>query len=348
MRAMPFQTAPAALVVALAAFAVTLACLWILLSRFGRRLMLDRPNDRSLHEQPVPRSGGLAIGAGVAAGVAVHAAMGDASAPMGLSVTLAVAGVLALVSLADDVVTVPTRLRLAAHLVASGAVLGLGVRISDPMLFVLLMLAIAWFANLYNFMDGSDGLAGGMAVFGFGAYAWAAHQSGHAALAALGAAVAVASLAFLLVNFYPARLFMGDVGSIPLGFLAGALGVLGWRDGVWPLWFPLVVFAPFACDATLTLVKRLLRRERVWQAHKEHYYQRLVRMGFGHRGVAWIEYTVMAGCTGTALLIRTAEPGTQAIAVGTATVVLVAIAVWIDVSWARWSRAQRDTGGVPA
>lgn len=345
---MQFQTAPAALVVALAAYSVTLACLWLLLSRFGRRLMLDRPNERSLHERPVPRSGGIAIAAGIAAGVAAHAAMGGAAVPFVFVVTLAVAGALALVSLADDILTLPTRLRLAAHLAAAGAVLGVGMGISDPMPFALLLLAVAWYANLYNFMDGSDGLAGGMAVFGFGAYAWAAHQSGHAALAVLGGAVAVASLAFLLMNFHPARLFMGDVGSVPLGFLAGALGVLGWRDGVWPLWFPLLVFAPFVCDATLTLLKRLLRRERIWQAHKDHYYQRLVRMGIGHRGVAWIEYAVMAGCTAIALLIRTAEPGMQAVAVGAATAALVAIAVWVDARWVRWKRAQENSGGAPA
>ena len=355
MPAMQFQHAaaalvdmPAALVVPIVAFVVTLAFLWFLLSRFGRRVMLDRPNERSLHESPVPRSGGLAIAAGVAAGVAANAATGVAAAPYVVAVTLGVAGVLALVSLADDAFTLPTPLRLLAHLGASGLVLAIGFGITEPAPFVLLLLAIAWYANLYNFMDGSDGLAGGMAVFGFGAYAWAAQQSGLGALAGLGASVAVSSFAFLLVNFHPARLFMGDVGSVPLGFLAGALGVLGWRDGACPLWFPLLVFAPFVCDASLTLVKRMLRRERVWQAHREHYYQRLVRMGFGHRGVARIEYAVMAGCAATALLVRTAEPEMQAAAIGAATAFLLAIAVWVDVRWAQWSRSSRDSGGMAA
>ena len=316
---------------ALAAFVVSLACLGILLSPIGRRLMLDRPNQRSLHERPVPRSGGIAIAAGVAAG----AAMSTVAAPHGLAALLAIAGALAALSLADDIFTLPTLLRLAAHLAAAGAALSLAIGVAEPLLFVVLLLAIAWYSNLYNFMDGSDGLAGGMAIFGFGAYAWAAHQSGHAALTALSASVAAACGAFLLVNFHPARLFMGDAGSVPLGFLAAALGVLGWRDGLWPLWFPLLVFAPFVCDATLTLVKRLLRRERLWQAHKDHYYQRLVRMGFGHRATAWIEYAAMAGCAATALLFRAAEPGVQAAALGAAAIVLIAIAAWIDVRWAR-------------
>ena len=323
---------------ALAAFAVSLACLWVLLSPPARRLLLDQPNARSLHEHPVPRSGGIAIAAGVAAG----AAAGTADLSHSAGITLGIALALAALSLADDIFTLPTLLRLAAHLAAAAAVVGFLVGIAEPLQFALLALAVAWYANLYNFMDGSDGLAGGMAVFGFGAYAWAARQAGHAALTMASGSIAVASLAFLLVNFHPARLFMGDVGSVPLGFLAGALGVLGWRDAAWPLWFPVLVFAPFVCDATLTLAKRLLRGERIWQAHKEHYYQRLVRMGFGHRGVAGIEYLAMAGCVATALLIRAAEPGLQAGALAASALALIALAVWIDLRWARLRGASAE------
>ncbi len=329
---------------ALAAFLVSLACLGVLLSPIGRRFMLDRPNDRSLHGRPVPRSGGIAI----AAGVAACTAAGDAVTLQGVGSMLAIAGALAAISLADDILTLPTLLRFAAQLAAAGAAIGLAVGVTEPMLFAVLLLAIAWFANLYNFMDGSDGLAGGMTVFGFGAYAWVADQAGHGALATASAGIAFATLAFLLVNFHPARLFMGDVGSVPLGFLAGALGVLGWRDGLWPLWFPVLVFAPFVCDATLTLAKRLLRREKVWQAHKDHYYQRLVRMGFGHRATAWIEYAAMIGCAAAALLFRSSDPMTQAGALGAAAAVLIAIAAWIETRWARWSRSRRDTGGASA
>ncbi|MEO8145659.1 MAG: glycosyl transferase [Betaproteobacteria bacterium] len=321
---------------ALVAFVVSLACLGILLSPLGRGRLLDRPNKRSLHVRPVSRGGGIAIAAGVAVAAAV--------APHGLGTLLAIAGVLALLSLADDLFTLPTLLRLGAHLAAAGAALGLAIGVTDPLPFALLLLAIAWYANLYNFMDGSDGLAGGMAVFGFGAYAFAAHQSGAQSLSALSAGIASASGAFLLVNFHPARLFMGDVGSVPLGFLAGALGVLGWREGVWPLWFPVLAFAPFVGDATLTLLRRLLRRERVWEAHKDHYYQRLVRMGYGHRGTAWIEYAAMAGCAGLALFARKEEPGMQLAVLCVAVLALAAIALWVDARWARWLRGSPSAG----
>mgnify|MGYP001171341004 CR=1 FL=1 len=149
---------------ALAAFAASLACLWILLSPLGRRLMLDHPNARSLHEQPVPRSGGLAIIAGAAAGIAGGTAAGAAPGPFGLIVALGLAAALAALSLADDLFTLPTLLRLAAHLAAAGAAVSLLIGVSEPLHFVLLALAVAWYANLYNFMDGSDGLAGGMTV----------------------------------------------------------------------------------------------------------------------------------------------------------------------------------------
>ena len=311
----------------LAAFLVALLVAWLLLTPAGRRVALDAPNERSLHDKPVPRTGGIAIAAGVAVACAL--------APPGLAVILGVAAALAAVSFADDVLGLPTLARFAMHLAAATAVVVLELRYTEPVLLVLFVLAIAWITNLYNFMDGSDGLAGGMALIGFGAYAVAAQLSGVEGLAALTASIAAASAAFLVFNFHPARIFMGDVGSVPLGFLAGALGLWGWSRGAWPIWFPLLVFAPFICDATLTLLRRLVRRERVWQAHREHYYQRLVRLGYGHRGTAFIEYAVMTGCAATALLARREPAAVQAAALTGAAAVLIAIAFWVDLRWAR-------------
>jgi UDP-N-acetylmuramyl pentapeptide phosphotransferase/UDP-N-acetylglucosamine-1-phosphate transferase len=124
-----------------------------------------------------------------------------------------------------------------------------------------------------------------------------------------------------------------------MGFLAGALGVVGWSRGYWPIWFPLLVFAPFVGDATLTLLRRLLRGERVWRAHKEHYYQRLVRMGFGHRGAALIEYAAMAACAAIALAARRESPAMQAGAIVVAAAMLIAVALWVDARWARHARS---------
>jgi len=101
---------------------------------------------------------------------------------------------------------------------------------------------------------------------------------------------------------------------------------------------PLLVFAPFIGDATMTLVRRLLRAERVWHAHRDHYYQRLVRMGFGHRGTAYIAYAAMLLCAAAALLGRGQSPAMQAWIFIGVTLVLAAFAVWIDLRWARFVR----------
>jgi len=322
---------------ALAAFVIAFLSLRVLVSDFGRRLVLDRPNERSLHQHPVPRTGGLAIIGGVGAGCVVGAP--------GFGMTLGLAAALAVISFLDDILDLHTVVRLVLHLAAAVAIVLLELRFPGWVLVVVFSLAVTWYANLYNFMDGSDGLAGGMALIGFGAYATAAALSGIHPLAELSTVLAAASGAFLTRNFHPASIFMGDVGSVPLGFLAGALGLIGWNDGVWPIWFPILVFAPFVCDATLTLIKRLLRGERVWKAHRDHYYQRLVRMGFGHRGTAAIEYTVMLACGATALLARNAAVPAQLAALAAATAALVAIAMWVDIRWSRF--AGRTSGAQP-
>jgi len=315
--------------VALAAFAVSLAVLLVLLRRFGH-VALDRPNERSLHERPVPRTGGLAILSGAAVSLAFGAAQ--------LALPLAIAALFAALSFLDDVHGVRTVVRLTFHLTGAAVFAWYVLSPMGVIELALLVLAVAWLTNLYNFMDGSDGLAGGMTVLGFGCYALAGWWAGETAIAALCAAIASAAAAFLIYNFHPARIFLGDVGSIPLGFLASAIGIVGWRNDAWPLWFPVLVFGPFIGDATLTLVKRAIRGQRVWRAHREHYYQRMIRMGFGHRATALIAYAIMAACAGAALFGREQDGATQALVFGGMILVLGAVAAWVDLRWARTYR----------
>jgi UDP-N-acetylmuramyl pentapeptide phosphotransferase/UDP-N-acetylglucosamine-1-phosphate transferase len=310
----------------LLAMLVCAAALWLLL-RFAPRLPLDVPNARSLHERPVPRVGGVALALGITAAVLAG------FAPFSLALALAL--VLAVVSFLDDLHPLPTGVRLAAHLAAAAALAWYILSPMHPLELALIVLAVAWITNLYNFMDGSDGLAGGMSIVGFGAYAIAASLADDQGTALTAATIVGASAAFLAFNFPPARIFLGDVGSIPLGFLAGALGVIGWRNDAWPLWFPLLVFAPFIGDATITLVKRLLRRERVWRAHREHYYQRLVRMGLGHRRTALIAYVLMALCAVAALFGRAEAPVVQWTVFAGTSALLAVVAAWIDFKWSR-------------
>ena len=213
------------------------------------------------------------------------------------------------VSLADDILGLRARWRFLAHVVVCGAFLWAHVSQLPSWSLPLLLFAMVWMVNLYNFMDGADGLAGGMAFFGFGAYGIAAYLGGSTEIVMLTAALVGANLAFLIFNFHPAKIFMGDAGSVPQGFLAAALGLWGWRQEAWPAWFPLLVFSPFIVDATVTLIKRIWRREKIWQAHKTHYYQRLVQMGWGHCKTSLAAYVLMlaVGISSLALLGRGGE-----------------------------------------
>ena len=172
----------------------------------------------------------------------------------------------------------------------------------------------------------------GMAVIGFGAYslaAWAHTPE----LSMTCMAIAGAAIGFLAFNFPPAKVFMGDAGSIPLGFLAGTLGILGWREGIWPAWFPILVFSPFIVDATVTLWRRLLRGERVWQAHREHAYQRLILAGWTHRRLVLAAWVLMAAAAVTALFARSASSALQA----------GALFVWLAIYMGAWIVIERRT-----
>ena len=295
-------------------------------SRWAERLA-DRPNERSLHSVATPRVGGIGLMAG-----ALPVAAAFSAQPIGA--LLACAAALAVVSLADDLRSLPIEVRLPAHFAAatvavlasaapSGTSAGLGAVAA-----IAAIVALVWMTNLFNFMDGSDGLAGAMAAIGFGTLAFAAHLGGAATLALAAAAIASASLGFLAHNFPPARVFLGDAGSIPVGFLAGALGLLGTLQGTWPAWFPLLVFSPFIVDATLTLARRIVRRERFWRPHRGHYYQRLILGGWTPRRLAgWACALMLAACASALLALARGPAARFGIILGWALFYLLLIIV---------------------
>lgn len=230
---------------------------------------------------------------------------------------LMVTGVISIVSLMDDRWGLSIGVRLVVHLLgATLLVIGAGL-VLPPMEVPVLgpislgwvaapitVVFLVWMANLYNFMDGMDGFAGGMTVVGCGLLGYLAWQAHHPVLCVIAILQSSATAGFLVYNLPPARIFMGDVGSVSTGFLVAALIVLGCRDGVYDLWVPVIVFSPFILDATVTLVRRALRHEKVWEAHRDHYYQRLVVAGWSHRRTVLVEYGVMALCGGFALLYQ--------------------------------------------
>lgn len=309
-----------------------LILLALLQSGAARHLAMDMPNRRSLHAVAVPRIGGIAI---------MSAALSAWSLLPGFpSLLLLLTAALAGVSFVDDRMGLPVAVRLAAH--GSAALLmvwyGLGGMHANAWIVASLALYVVWMTNAYNFMDGSDGLAGGMAVFGFSAYGCAAFAAAALPMASMSFAVAAAAAGFLLFNFPPAKVFMGDVGSIPLGFLAASLGLLGWRQGLWPAWFPVLVFSPFLADASVTLLRRILRGQRFWQAHREHYYQRLIRMGWGHRRTALTEYLAMAGVAGSAVLGLHFGMRTQMFILAAWATIIAGMMLGIDLQWRRFMR----------
>ena len=292
----------------------------------SRLYILDHPNERSLHHRPTPRTGGVAIMGALCVGALLLGVFGWISTLSKESMLLVdstgwwilmVTGVISMVSLVDDRRGLSIGMRLIAHfLAATLLVVGAGLVLPSmevPMLgsisfgwiaVPITVVFLVWMANLYNFMDGMDGFAGGMTVIGCGLLGYLAWQAHHPVVAAIATLQSAAAAGFLVHNLPPAKIFMGDVGSIATGFLVAALIVLGCRDGVFDLWVPLIIFSPFILDATVTLIWRALRHEKVWEAHRDHYYQRLVIGGWSHKRTVFVEYGVMALCGVFALLYQ--------------------------------------------
>ncbi|MBI4694009.1 MAG: glycosyltransferase family 4 protein [Gammaproteobacteria bacterium] len=276
----------------IAVFVLGAACAALLTGGVRRyalaRGVIDRPNARSLHATPVPRGGGIAIV--IVAGL-VHAYVAlSADAPRALGVWWWGALVMAALGFLDDHRPLGTRLRLAIQLaVALACVLATPWPPLVPPLEVLralvLAVGVAWLVNLYNFMDGSDGIAGTQAIVAAGVLGVLYTRGGCGAAGLVAAGLAGASLGFTWWNWAPARIFMGDAGSYYLGFQFASLGVAGAAQGCapWPL---LILISPFVTDATATLVRRMLAGEPWFRAHRCHAYQLLVRGGWPHQRVA--------------------------------------------------------------
>jgi UDP-N-acetylmuramyl pentapeptide phosphotransferase/UDP-N-acetylglucosamine-1-phosphate transferase len=291
---------------ALIVFVATLGLAGRVRAWLERRAILDRPVDRSAHAVPVPRGGGLAIMPVLLAAWFGLALLGRA--PPGAAALAALAAGLALVSWLDDLRGLPAGPRLLCHVLAAlaglaflpaGAVFqGLLPPLLDRAATLLLWV---WFVNLFNFMDGIDGIAGvETTALGLGLVLVAARAGGDDGSAALALSTAAAALAFLRWNWHPARLFLGDVGSVPLGFLTGALLLALAARGLWApaLILPLYYLA----DASVTLARRVLRGERFWEAHRQHFYQRALAGPGDHAAVARLVLAGDAGLVACALL----------------------------------------------
>ncbi len=257
--------------------------------------VLDVPNERSAHVTPTPRGGGVAIV--IAASAAFALLAWRAVVPVDLMLALLGGGVaVALVGFFDDRLQLAPAVRIVVHLAAAlWALACLGglppLRIAGHLVefgwfgYALGAIGIVWTLNLFNFMDGIDGIAASEAVFISWSGAALALVSGIAAVPAAGFTFGAACCGFLWWNWPPAKIFMGDVGSGYLGFVIAVLAVAAARANAIALFVWLVLGGVFFVDATVTFVRRLVRGERVYQAHRSHAYQWLARRWGSHRRV---------------------------------------------------------------
>jgi len=293
-------------------FTVTGFMSWWLANARGSWQVLDLPNERSLHTRPTPRTGGIAILLGTGSGL-LAAWLLNGYTVVSLPLAAAVL-VLTVIALLDDRHTLGAGPRMLVQIGAVSLLLFTQqLPVSGSLTPVVALLFLVWMINLYNFMDGMDGFAAGMAIIGFGTFTLLAWQAGNMELA-LGCAILVAACSgFLLLNFPPARLFMGDTGSTVLGLLAGLVILRAHHEAILPLWLGVLVFSPFIVDASVTLAFRVLRGEKFWLPHKKHSYQRLVELGWGHRRTVLAEYALMIACSGTAMAAATRSLWSQTI-----------------------------------
>ena len=322
---------------ALAAAGLSVLATGEVLGYLRRRQILDRPNERSSHQHPTPRGGGLGV---VPAVLATWAVLALVPGPISHWAWVSIAGALLLMiaSWADDRHNLPSAPRFLGQFVVVGGALALlpaGALVFQGWLPPLADHAVAaiawvWFVNVFNFMDGIDGITGVEAgSLGCGIALVIAATGTATGLAPFAMALGAAAAGFLVWNWHPAKLFLGDVGSIPLGFLLGGLLLQLALAG--QLAAALILPAYYVADATLTIGLRIVRREPFLRPHRQHFYQRAVQAGKRHDQVALV---VLAGnllLIGCALL---AACGRVAEGAGAAILVVAALLALLQ----RWSR----------
>ena len=275
------------LVAALAAFAAT-----AMIRRNAQRLgIVQAPNERSSHTVPTPSGGGV----GIVLGGTIATAFAAVVAPSPYGIGLVIALVIAAIGFWDDRKPIAARFRLPAQLLLVSVAISLciplnalqqGTGLPLPALLVaaVAVIVVTYWINLFNFMDGIDGIAASQAIFMCCGAALLLGSSMPPVFWVL-IGVAAATLGFLVLNWPPARIFMGDAGSTYLGFMIALLALVTIADGQISLAQWVILAAAFVTDATVTLARRLLLRERVFEAHRRHAYQKLSRRWGSHRSV---------------------------------------------------------------
>lgn len=275
---------------------ITALVSWCLVQRLvimlSKLQIVDTPNERSLHQGVVPRGGGLAIVLLVMLATIVMAII-TARYAFFSAMLISLVAWSGLSWLDDQFTLSPYRRWLVQCVIAVLTVMAFGtveiVQLSNdhylilPFIGVVLsIVGVLWLSNLYNFMDGMDGLAASQSIIAGGTLSFWFWQYGDQGIAIICLVLAAASYGFLLWNWRPAKIFMGDVGSITIGAFFSTLLLIAVSRYSMPVMSFIILFGVFVADASITIIKRSIKREKIWLPHRSHYYQRLARLGFSH------------------------------------------------------------------
>lgn len=314
-----------------------------LIRRYALRTsMVDVPNERSSHTVPTPRGGGIALAASVLGSLFVLICLFPEQRSTGIGL-LGGGGLIALIGLLDDRFDLSAKSRLLVHFVAAGWFLYwlgvVGVGGAGEMTFgtrfgvtgsllasVCAVVFLAWCTNVYNFMDGLDGFAGGQALVASTTAALILLTQQDELLAFLMLATAGSAAGFLVWNWPPAKIFMGDCGSGFLGFLFGAVAIAGHRHGTMPLSAGLMLIIVFLGDATLTLLRRVHAGEVWYKPHRTHAYQLATQLGASHLQVTLVSFVAFVIAGSLAFWIAARRDLGSTLVLGYA---LVIVCVWL-------------------
>jgi Fuc2NAc and GlcNAc transferase len=286
--------------------------------------MIAQPGARQSHQQATPTGGGL----GLIFAIIVTT--------LGLQLLLSLPGfwwqnmlpgilLLTLIGWRDDRISVSAVVRLAVQLIVSIWMIGFGwssFSINGMGLLAIAVVVTVWMMNLYNFMDGSNGMAGFQGVFAGLVMALLFQTGGHQAMALIALIVAAACAGFLPLNFPQARVFMGDVASVPLGFIFASFIIYGIAVDVLSLPVSILIMSVFIVDATLTLLTRVFRKEQWYTAHAQHVYQRLIAHGWSHWQVLVVYQATNVVLVLPAIMLVETYPQYAAVTVGLALIAL--------------------------
>jgi Fuc2NAc and GlcNAc transferase len=318
--------------------------------RYALRFSLvDIPNQRSSHQVPTPRGGGVGVAVALLGAVGYLFLTDNMPRDLGLAL-LAGGTAMSIVGWWDDHRPLPAWFRL---LLQSGAAFwtlfllgglpevefGIFVWRGGMASSLLTLIAMVWLINLYNFMDGSDGLAGVQAIWSATVGAALFVTKGQLELTQLSYLLALACLGFLCWNWPPAKIFLGDIGSYLIGFALAVLAVAGEQTASVPALVWTILLAPFVWDATTTLVYRGLRGERWYDAHRSHAYQLLIQSGWSHRRVVWLYLSLNIACLP---LVWLGQRGGPAMMIAALVALIVILTFWSIV------RQRARTAGLPS